>query len=76
MATFVGQIAGVGTKRIVETVRDEDTKQRVIVGTHPELRIALSSASCDVSDMEDLIGGMMGKSVKISITLEQGELGL
>lgn len=68
MATFVGGIRGVNVKTIIEK------EEGVIVNTYPELVVALSSASCDPDEMRGVIAQMIGKSCKVTIILEQGEL--
>ncbi len=76
MAAIIGRITGVRTKRVKQIETDKRTKQKVVVGTFPVLCIALESDSCDVHAMEQAYGEMIGKGVKVAISLEQGELGV
>ncbi len=69
MALFVGEITKVG----VATVKETDVKTGA-VKTYPELRCSFASASCDTEETRQLLAETMGKSVRVSIVLEQLEL--
>jgi len=69
MAGFVGVISGVGIKYV--PVKDEDGN---VEGSTPVVRCTLEARSADEHALADALGDMVGKRVKIVLTLEQLEL--
>ena len=70
MATFIAQISGVGIK--YQPVKD---KEGNVEGSEPVTRCTLQAVSADEHGLADSLGEMVGKRVKVTVLLEQLELG-
>jgi len=69
MATFLAVIAGVGIKYV--PTKDQDG---VVEGSEPVTQCSLRAVSADEHGLADSLGELVGRRVKVTILLEQGQL--
>jgi hypothetical protein len=69
MASFIGEVTGVGVKYPKSTDKEGNT-----FCEGPVAVCSVQAASADEHNLADALGEMIGKRVKINITLEQSEL--
>ena len=71
MATFIAEIVAMPTAR--RAIKDKDGN---VIGQEQRTRISVEPRFADDDALVDTLFGIMGQSVKVTIVLEQPELGI